>query len=222
MPPLAQAAECNDGNTNAGDGCSKFNQVEAYYDCPEIGACSYRAICGDGRLEAYESCDDANQQPQDGCSALCQLEVPERTGAGRTSGQDSGVTTGYDSGASPVSATGELMAPDAAATGGYCGNGIVEGAENCDDGVNQDVYLGDGHGCAPGCKFPHFCGDGLIDGRFGEGCDDGFNPGVYGYCQPDCQAAPFCGDLIVQEDQGERCEDALSAHCRDCRYVPVR
>lgn len=35
------------------------------------------AVCGDGIIEAPETCDDANLRNDDGCSTLCQIEIPE-------------------------------------------------------------------------------------------------------------------------------------------------
>ncbi|HSU42467.1 MAG TPA: hypothetical protein VLJ38_22950, partial [Polyangiaceae bacterium] len=32
-------------------------------------------------------------------------------------------------------------------------------------------------GCATGCRWPSYCGDGVIDASFGEECDDGAQNG---------------------------------------------
>lgn len=34
-------------------------------------------VCGNGIIEAPETCDDANLRNDDGCSTLCQIEIPE-------------------------------------------------------------------------------------------------------------------------------------------------
>ena len=47
-----------------------------------------------------------------------------------------------------------------------CGDGIVSGSEQCDDGVND----GDYGECGAGCLLGAYCGDGLLQGR--EACDD--------------------------------------------------
>ncbi|HVK84313.1 MAG TPA: DUF4215 domain-containing protein [Kofleriaceae bacterium] len=47
-----------------------------------------------------------------------------------------------------------------------CGNGVVDGAEMCDDG---NVALGDG--CSADCLSDETCGNGVLD--FFEACDDG-------------------------------------------------
>ncbi len=69
--------------------------------------------------------------------------------------------------------------------GPFCGDGaLAEGVEECDLGRDNTAQYGE-DGCAPGCKLPHVCGDGLIDGAFGEQCDDGPNNGS-GDCQDNC------------------------------------
>lgn len=70
-----------------------------------------------------------------------------------------------------------------------CGNGFVEGGEECDNGVgNSDTIP---NACRTNCRLP-VCGDGLRDDAFGEECDDG------NICEGDrCDAAchhhtPIC------------------------------
>jgi len=89
--------------------------------------------------------------------------------------------------------------------GPYCGDGLVEPEmEQCDNGINQDLYGEDG--CTPDCRQPSFCGDGAVDSLFGEACDDGVNDGSYGTCNPDCSLAERCGDGVVQDN--EQCDDS--------------
>ncbi|HEY5284724.1 MAG TPA: hypothetical protein VIM14_18170, partial [Polyangia bacterium] len=57
--------------------------------------------------------------------------------------------------------------------------------EECDDGVNSAAY-GQTTGCAPGCKKPHYCGDGKVDSLFGEKCDNGDGNG-HSLCDARCQ-----------------------------------
>jgi hypothetical protein len=69
--------------------------------------------------------------------------------------------------------------------GPFCGDGVVaDGVEQCDLGRENNAQYGE-MGCTSACTLPHFCGDGLIDGAFGEQCDDGPNNGA-GACQADC------------------------------------
>ena len=69
---LETTEECDDGNTNNGDGCSAQCKIEVS-----------TAVCGNGILETGEQCDDGNTTSGDGCSATCQSEnqPPVCTGA---------------------------------------------------------------------------------------------------------------------------------------------
>lgn len=77
-----------------------------------------------------------------------------------------------------------------------CGNGVVEGDEECDD-ANADEQ----DGCLSTCLLP-FCGDGVV--HTDEECDDG-NTNDDDGCSNSCVALPFCGDGI--EVEGELCFD---------------
>ncbi len=58
---LSSGEECDDGNTNSGDGCSADCVVE---------------FCGDGIAQGglNEECDDGNTIPGDGCDDQCKIE----------------------------------------------------------------------------------------------------------------------------------------------------
>jgi len=60
---VEEGEECDDGNTNSGDGCSAACLLEP----PEV--------CGNGVLTASEECDDGNAMNGDGCSDTCRIEV---------------------------------------------------------------------------------------------------------------------------------------------------
>ncbi|MFZ6182392.1 hypothetical protein [Nannocystis pusilla] len=78
-----------------------------------------------------------------------------------------------------------------------CGDGKVEGDEECDAGGDND----DGGACTAGCRLA-VCGDGLVQTGV-EACDDG-NPDDDDDCTSACEAAG-CGDGIV--GPGEACDD---------------
>jgi hypothetical protein len=111
------------------------------------------------------------------------------TGTSTTEDTDDGSTTsnptGPDTDDSPV-----------------CGDGIVNGDEVCDDGINDGS-----HGsCLDDCSgLAEHCGDGIVNGD--EVCDDGVNDGSYEGCAADCESlGPFCGDGVVQGEH-ETCDD---------------
>ena len=68
--------------------------------------------CPNGIVEATEQCDDANSVNGDGCSSTCALE---------------GTPACFTNGIGFSTCT---MTP----YGVYCGNGVLEAAEVCDDG----------------------------------------------------------------------------------------
>jgi len=85
-----------------------------------------------------------------------------------------------------------------------CGNGVVEGAEQCDDGNQTDTDE-----CTNACTAP-ICGDGVV--QPGETCDDG-NTDDADECTALCQSGA-CGDGIVQP--GEACDDGNQENADTC------
>jgi fibro-slime domain-containing protein len=123
--------QCDDGNTRSGDGCSAACQLESGWKCPVLGAACAAAACGDGVLAGTEQCDDGNTRSGDGCGSTCQLEP--------------GYACGRDQ-----------WHPAVAATECYktiCGDGHVEGTEQCDDGNTKPF-----DGCTPTCTNEPKCG----------------------------------------------------------------
>ncbi|MEM4259640.1 MAG: dockerin type I domain-containing protein [Candidatus Woesearchaeota archaeon] len=53
--------QCDDGNTNDGDGCTEL--------------CTEEPVCGNGNIEVGEFCDDGNKVNGDGCSAFCVVDA---------------------------------------------------------------------------------------------------------------------------------------------------
>ncbi len=81
-----------------------------------------------------------------------------------------------------------------------CGNGRVEGYEQCDDGLDNDD--GEPDACRESCQIAS-CGDGVAD--TGEECDEGFDNGdVGGACAHDCMDTT-CGGLrtLYVDDDGD-------------------
>jgi fibro-slime domain-containing protein len=102
----------------------------------------------------------------------------------------------------------------------YCGDGKVNGSEQCDDGVNANVYGSLASGCAPGCKIAPYCGDSTVDVAYGETCDKGSANSATAYgegaCTNKCQPAPKCGDGV--QNGSEACDDGQNngsptSHC---------
>jgi large repetitive protein len=112
--------ECDDGNTEDGDGCSSV--------CMDENA----ENCGNSALDPGEECDDGNTVSGDGCSATCVSEVTPACGNNILElGEecDDGNTAAGDG--CSATCTNE----------GDCGNSVVEAGEECDDG---NTVAGDG------------------------------------------------------------------------------
>ena len=98
--------------------------------------------------------------------------------------------------------------------GPYCGDKTTTTPpEQCDDGVNLTSYTAvQSATCGPSCKKPAYCGDAIVQGTFGEACDNGtaMNTGGYGKCTSDCVLGPRCGDGIPQMASGEACDNGFN------------
>jgi fibro-slime domain-containing protein len=255
--------QCDDGNTISGDGCSATCQIEQGWTCPTPGTpCKKLQYCGDGVVETAlgEQCDDGNAVPGDGCSGICKIEpgyacptpgMPcvriwicgnghidpgEACDDGNTvsgdgcAGDCSHVEPGYTCPNNNGSGGPCIKAP-----ANVCGDGIVAGTEQCDDG---NMISGDG--CSSLCQLePNFvcptpgaacvstvkCGDGKVTGN--ETCDDGNAVSGDG-CSSTCQVeagwqcptpgtkctAKLCGDGIVAG--GEQCDDGNTVSGDGC------
>lgn len=96
----------------------------------------------------------------------------------------------------------------------YCGDGTKQlPGEACDNGTNTDLYKtaqSPANVCAPGCKVPASCGDGLLQAGQGEQCDKGNqnNDASYGptSCTTQCKLGGYCGDGTPQLNNGEACD----------------
>ncbi len=86
-----------------------------------------------------------------------------------------------------------------------CGNGQIEGTEQCDDGntVGDDA-------CTNSCWI-NTCGDGIVQG--GEQCDDG-NRITSDACSNSCRAAR-CGDGFTNT-ASEQCDDGNTSNIDAC------
>lgn len=179
---------CDDGNVNAGDGCSSTCTIEPGWRCPAIGrACA--PICGDGRLVGVETCDDGNAIAGDGCNEICVVEPsPDLCGDGRIEGAEE-----CDVGAFNDDAFYDGCSPTCR-YGARCGDGVLDGPEECDFRADRNTArYGDTGGCTSRCTLPHYCGDGHADIENGEQCDLGLKNGMAGQpCAVTCRICIDC------------------------------
>ena len=71
---IGAGEECDDMNTDAGDGCDASCQIEPDTVCDGEPSVCTPDICGDGILSLNEQCDDGNTSGGDGCDAMCEVE----------------------------------------------------------------------------------------------------------------------------------------------------
>ncbi|EDM81393.1 putative lipoprotein [Plesiocystis pacifica SIR-1] len=120
---------------------------------------------------------------------------------------------------------------------GECGDGQVDGNEECDNGAENaedaectpectlatcgDGYVytadeecddaGESATCDADCTAV-MCGDGVVNAAAGEACDDEVESAT---CNADCSAST-CGDGILNVTAGEECDDANDDNTDDC------
>ncbi len=89
-----------------------------------------------------------------------------------------------------------------------CGDGVVEGSEQCDDGNYDNADY-----CLATCRIAS-CGDGYLEAGVEE-CDDGNNRGGDA-CEPDCTvgSSTGCGNGTVEP--GEECDDGNTQNSDAC------
>jgi cysteine-rich repeat protein len=180
--------DCDDGNTDDCDSCTN--------------ACRSAAGCGDGALCNDEVCDDGNSDNCDGCTALCEIETGLLCG-------DSELNTVCGEECDPPL---EDFCTDQCTVPIACGNGQIDGVEECDDGNNDDCDT-----CSNACVLITGCGDGAVCGV--EQCDDG-NASECDGCLPGCifETGHICGDGIVKGACGEVCDPPQLA-APECSYI---
>lgn len=185
---------------------------------PRLGACLATCLvftaCG-GHQPA-SSTQNTLDLPESGTSDPVIVTEPPPTS---TSGGWEEIMTTTDE------TTDEVGEPTAEVSSGeipepaVCGDGIVAGDEECDDG---DGGNGVHNECDPFCKKTR-CGDGIVQSD--EACDDGeqnSDEPMYGEgCTKQCGLGPRCGDGEVQPEEDCEPGDTMGGlPCgADCHYL---
>ncbi len=124
--------QCDDGNTDDGDGCDSKCKAEI----PEN--------CGNNVIDEGEDCDDNNNEAGDGCGPGCWIEGCGNHFIDPGEACEDGNTVDGD-GCSADCRSNET-----------CGNGIQDPGEGCDDGDGDNGDL-----CPASCQ-PAVCGDNFV------------------------------------------------------------
>ena len=187
---------CGDGvvDTEFGESCDNgvANSAAAYGPDGCTDQCQPAPYCGDGFLNGSEECDDgpSNGTPASDCDLSCLIgcgngvvEEGEQCDDGSANGTASSTcdVRCYFKCGNGIRDTGEecdnsindgsygTCNPDCTLPD-YCGDGIVNGPEECDLGdANQDDPYGPDL-CSTACLIAPYCGDGLVDAEY-EDCD---------------------------------------------------
>ncbi len=218
--------------------CSGHSHLACSSDdeCPTrtvflLGSC-INNVCFGGSTPGKEcttsiGCGSGMTQQPGLCSPPTSSRICEAGNIGETCSSDAQCGPGgrCSVGVYPLQRTRTCIAPPATdactfpdswgplhvANAAVCGNGIIEGTEQCDDGANNN----DNNACTSSCQL-NVCGDGKVH-RGVESCDMGSQNGQecsapYGgtcnYCTLSCQyrtlSGAFCGD--GQINGGEFCD----------------
>jgi cysteine-rich repeat protein len=165
--------------------------------CFEERIIVHRSLCGNGQVDPGEECDDGNADSHDGCSAQCRLEDESEVCDNDTDDDLDGMVDCEDPDcdddpACPAAEICDNAADDDGdglvdcddpdcdtdpACAPMCGDGLVEGAEECDDGNGDDCDL-----CSNTCRLREHC-----DNRADDDLD-----GMVDCADADCQACPPC------------------------------
>lgn len=180
---------CGDTNTDAGEGCDDGNN-DSFDGCSSTCVDEY---CGDEIVnDTSEECDDGlDGDENDECLSSC-LNASCGDGFLRTDllNPDAPGFELCDTGIVDDSNPDYRMLCSVDCQT-YCGDGLVNGAEECDDGNNLSH-----DGCSALC-LSEFCGDAVINGI--EECDDGQDGDDKDECFDTCITAT-CGDGVLRLD----------------------
>lgn len=148
--------------------------------------------CGDGVVDAMEACDDGDLNGTAGCSATCTFVCsdPAVDCEAAPACQVASCTTDHiciymaDAAQDSMTCgTGMVCANGSCISAGMCGNGMLEGSEQCDFGAADN---GANTGCESDCTFS--CGS-------NPDCDDANV----------CNGSEACSVVTVNSQTGHRC-----------------
>jgi len=241
----AAASDCDDGMVcNGAEDCDVSAHLCTAGMPPAAGtACGgglvcrggscVSAACGNGAREGAEQCDDGNSVDGDGCDNDCTFScaaAADCDDANACTGTESCNTTLHTCQAGTPLADGAACGTGRVCRGGacitpVCGDGFVEGAEQCDDANGTD-----GDGCDSDCTFSCSAAADCDDANLCNGAEtcraathtcgagtppaDGVSCGVGLVCRGGACVMPVCGNGLLEF--GELCDDGNSTNGDGC------
>ncbi|MFC1810006.1 DUF4215 domain-containing protein [Patescibacteria group bacterium] len=140
---LDPVEECDDGNTDDGDGCSASCQDE------EAAVSPVAVVCGNGIVEPPEECDDGNTDNDDGCSSVCVVEPEHAVAPAIAAVCGNGTVEAPEECDDGNTDSGDGCSDTCLIEETVCGNAIVEApTEECDDGNTTS-----NDGCSDTCQL---------------------------------------------------------------------
>lgn len=177
---------CGDGQVNNGEQCDGSAGVSEHYSCTASCILEYKPYCGDNLVnQSSEQCD--------GGSVIC------TTADGYEGTKQCNGSCGL----------GQCVSIE------QCGDGIINGAEICDDNGQNGQYGYCNNDCTG--PMPSICGNGAKEGA--EQCDGQAGLGQYQSCSDTCAVInlPYCGNGIIEDD--EQCDDGNNTNSDGCSAV---
>lgn len=176
------------------------------HDLPnhEVTAKDFATSHETAKLETIQTSAEASTKPH--------TPIVERSTITSPISFDANVRSGGGGGARAVlTPAGRTFGSHGQTDIGNCGDGIIEGREECEDGnlINND-------GCSQYCRIER-CGDGVIQASLDEECDDGNTLDDNNGCDENCKFKDDCGDGIIQEES-EECDDANDESGDGCSF----
>ena len=180
--PAAAGTSCGGAVCDGAGACVGCLETS---DCADGLVCSaslecVAPTCADGILNGEETDEDCGGPTCPACAQGDRCELPSDCEDG--------------------------VCEDGVCAAAACGDGVINGAEACDDGNTTG-----GDGCSAAC-VAEACGDGTVDD--GEACDDGNTTDGDG-CTASC-VVELCGDGIVNDGGAEECDDGNTTDGDGC------
>ncbi|MBV8756607.1 MAG: DUF4215 domain-containing protein [Deltaproteobacteria bacterium] len=208
----------------------------------KTGVCT-QPVCGNGIVERGEDCDGGTGCKADchwqcvnavtDCAAAPACNMEQCTAQHTCQTVADSTQNGNACGASGTCSNGTCQT-----SGATCGNGVVEGSEQCDFGGGN----GPGTGCESNCTFScssnaqcldtnpcngaETCSSVTVNGHMGQKCAagtaeaNGTNCGTAKICISQQCVASTCGDGYIDPTANESCEppnqNGCDANCQKC------